>query len=166
MDEAIADYRTTIRIRPNYANAPNDLAWAIVKKPDRSDRERSEALEHARQAVALSPKAGSLQNTLALAEYRAGHWAESIAAAERSIALTKGVDATNWFFLAMALWQQGVKDRSRWFFEQAVSWTKENHPENADLPAIWSEAAKLLGQPGPSAAAAPLADLPADPFAP
>ncbi len=78
--------------------------------------------------------------------------------------LTKGVDATNWFFLAMALWQQGDKDRSRAFFDQAVSWTKENHPENADLPAIWREAAVLLGQPGPDAPAL-LPDLPTDPCA-
>jgi hypothetical protein len=30
------------------------------------------------------------------------HWPESIAAVERSIARTKGVNASNWFFLAMA----------------------------------------------------------------
>jgi hypothetical protein len=33
------------------------------------------------------------------------HWPESIAAAERSIARTKGVNASDWFFLAMAQWQ-------------------------------------------------------------
>ena len=132
---------------------------------DRSSRERSEALEHARQAVALSPKEGTFHNTLALAEYRVGHWAESIAAAERSIALLKGVDASNWFFLAMALWQRGEKDRSRSYFDQAVAWTKKNDPKNAELLAFWREAAELLGQPGPSAAA-PLPDLPASPFVP
>jgi len=60
----------------------------------------------------------------------------------------------------MALWQQGVKDRSRSFLDQAVSWTRKNDPKNANLLAFWREAAKLLGQPGP------LPDLPADPFAP
>jgi len=163
--EAIAEYRIDIRIQPDYDWGHNSLAWALAKPRDRSSRERSEALEHARRAVALSPKEGTFHNTLALAEYRAGHWAESITAAEQSIALTKGVDASNWFFLAMALWQRGEKDRSRSYFDRAVAWTKKNDPKNAELLAFWREAAGLLGQPGPSAAV-PLPDLPAEPFAP
>ena len=62
--------------------------------------------------------------TLALAEYRAGHWAESIAAAERSTARTKGAgaaNAANGFFLAMALWQKGDKDEARKWFDKAVA---------------------------------------------
>ena len=149
LDEAIAEYRTDIRIQPDYAWAHNSLAWALAKPPDRGSRARSEALEHARQAVALSPKEGTFHNTLALAEYRIGHWGESIAAAERSIALLKGVDAANWFFLAMALWQRGEKNPSRSFFDQAVAWTKKNDPRNAELLAFWRESAELLGQPGP-----------------
>ncbi len=163
-DEAIAAYRTAIRFQPDYDGGHNSLAWAMAKNPDCSARERSEALEHARRAVALSPKEGSFHNTLALAEYRAGHWPESIAAAERSIALLKGVDASNWFFLAMALWQRGEKDRARSEFDRAVAWTKKNDPKNAELLAFWREAAALLGRPGPGAA--PLLDLPADIFAP
>ncbi len=163
LDEAIVAYRTASRIQPSSADAHNSLAWAVVKKPDRSVQERSEALEHARRAVALSPKEGSFRTTLALAEYRAGHWAESIAAAEQAIALTKDGDASNGFFLALALWQQGVKDRSRSFFDQAVAWTRKNDPKNANLLLFWREAAELLGQPGPDALPA---DLPANPFAP
>jgi len=163
LDEAIAEFRTEIRIQPEYDWGHNGLAWALAKPPDRSSRERSEALEQARQAVAQSPKDGTFHNTLALAEYRIGHWADSIAAAERAIALTKDADASNWFFLAMALWQQGEKDRSRSYFDQAVAWTTKNDPKNAELLAFWREAALLLGQPGPGAA--PLPDLPADLFA-
>ena len=155
LDEAIAEYRTDIRIQPGYDWGHNSLAWALAKPPDRSSRERSEALEHARQAVALSPKEGTFHNTLALAEYRIGHWGESIAAADRSIALLKGADAANWFFLAMALWQRGEKDRSRTYFDQAVVWTKKNDPRNAELLAFWREAAELLVQPGPGAAPLP-----------
>ena len=149
--EAIVEYRTALQLRPDFADAHNGVAWALARTPDCSARERSEALEHARRAVALSPKEGSFRTTLALAEYRAGHWAESIAAAEQSIALTKGVDASNGFFLAMALWRRGEKDRSRSSFEQAVAWTKKNDPEHANLLAFWREAAELLDQPGPIA---------------
>ena len=163
LDEAIAEYRTAIRIQPGYDWGRNNLAWVLAKSPDRGPPERSEALELARKAVALSPKEGSFHNTLALAEYRVRHWSESIAAAERSIALTTGVDAYNWFFLAMALWQRGEKDRSRLYFDRAVAWTKKNDPKNAELLAFWREAAGLLGRPGPDAP--PLPDLPADVFA-
>ncbi len=166
LDQAIDEYRIASRLQPHAADAHNSFAWAVVKKPDRSAQERSEALEHARQAVALGPKEGGFLATLALAEYRAGHWAESIAAAERSIALTEGVGAShaaNWFLLALALWQQGAKDRSGSYFEQAVSWTKKNDPKQPDLLAFWCEAAELLGRPGP---AAPPAELPANPFGP
>ncbi len=150
-DDAIAEYRIAAGLQPDLADAHHGIARVVLKKPDCSERERSEALEHARRAVALRPKDPSFQATLALAEYRSGHWAESIAAAEQSIALTKEVDGSNSFVLAMALWQKGDKGRSRSSFDQAVSWTKKNDPKDAALLAFWREAAKLLGQPGPPA---------------
>jgi len=163
LDEAIAAYRTSIRILPDHGWGHNGLAWVLVKNPPRTAWEMIEALEHARKAVALSPKMGGFHNTLALAEYRIGNWAESVVAAERSIALLKGVDAGNWFFLAMALWQRGEQDRSCSYFDQAVALTKKSDPRNAELLAFWREAALLLGQPGPGAA--PLPDLPGEVFA-
>ena len=63
--EAIVEYRTTSRPKPSSADAHNSIARAVVKKSDRSARERSEAPEHARQAVALSPKEGTFRTTLA-----------------------------------------------------------------------------------------------------
>ncbi len=143
-NEAIAEYRTACDLQPSSALAHNYIAWALVKKPDCSEQERSEALEHARRAVALDPKDGDFRTTLALAEYRTGHWAESIA-------LTKGVDGSNGFFLAMALWQKGEKDEARKCFDKAVAWAREKDPKNVDLDEFWAEAAKLLGQPGPGA---------------
>jgi serine/threonine-protein kinase len=163
VDEAIVEYRTALRLDPNEDDAHNLLARALVKTPGRGAEAQREALEHARRAVTLSPNDGPFRNTLALAEYRAGNWADSIVAAERSIELTKGVDASNWFLLAMALWQQGDKERSRSFFDRAVSWTRKNDPKKADQLLLWREAAVILGQPSPDA---PPVDLPADPFAP
>ena len=150
LEEAIVEYRTAVRVDPNYADAHNGLARALVKRPDRNARDRQEGLEHARQAVAQGPDA-EFRSTLALAEYRAGHWAECVAAAEKSIASAQTVDGPNGFLLAMALWQQGHKDRSRSFFDKAVAWTRTNDPKKADLLLFWREAAKLLGQPGPDA---------------
>jgi len=82
------------------------------------------------------------------------------------MALKNGGDAHNWFLLALALWQPGQKDRSRSFFDKAVTWTKQNGPKNAEVLQFWREAAELLGQQGPvQAEATPLA-IPEHPFAP
>jgi tetratricopeptide (TPR) repeat protein len=163
LDEAIVEYRSAARLQADSSYAHQCIARAILRKPDPGAPERSEALEHARRATALSPNDGALCATLALAEYRAGHWAESVVAAKRSVASTKGVDAANGFVLAMALWRQGSKDPSRSSFDQAVAWTRKNDPKRPDLLMLWREAAHLLGQPGPDA---PPADRPENPSAP
>src|SRR5262249_45955083 len=159
----IAEYRAAIRIQPDHAYAHNNLGWALAKQDDPALA--AEALEHARKAVALAPADGNFQGTLALAEDRAGHFAESIAAAERSIDLDKAYNAYNWFFLAMAHARRGEVDRARDYFDQAVAWTLKNDPKNAELLQFWREAAAMLGRPGPDAAGpARLPELPADVF--
>jgi eukaryotic-like serine/threonine-protein kinase len=149
--EAIAEYHEAMRLQPDSAVLRNGLAWTVVLMPKRPPPEYAEALLHSRRAVELAPKEVYMVNTLALAEYRTGHWAESITASERAIALAKEVDASNWFFLAMANWQRGEKDTAREWFDKAVAWTKEKDPKNAELLLFWTESAELLGQPGPDA---------------
>src|SRR5262249_34876176 len=110
-----------------------------------------EALVHARKSVELAPRAGNSHNTLALAEYRLGHWVGSLAAIERSMALTNGGNAYAWFILALAHWQKGDKDEAGNWFDKAVDWTKRYATRDADLLQLWTEAADLLGQPRPNA---------------
>jgi tetratricopeptide (TPR) repeat protein len=148
--EAIAEYRKAISHKPNYANAHNGCAWVLVLSPKRARGDYDEGLVHARKAVELAPNAGANFSTLALAEYRSGHWAESLAASERSMELRKGGDAYDWFSLALARWQKGDKGESRIWFDKAVAWTKEKDPKNAELRQFWAEAAALLGQQGPN----------------
>jgi eukaryotic-like serine/threonine-protein kinase len=151
LEEAIAEYKEAIRLQPGEAGAHNNWAWALVFPPKRPQREYDEGLAHARKAVELAPKEGGYFNTLALAEYRSGHWAESLAASERSMELGKGGVAYDWFFQAMARSQRGDKDKARKWFDRAVVWTKEKDPQSAELRQFWAEASELLGQPGPAA---------------
>ncbi len=141
--------------------AHNTLAWRVILSPDRPRRDYDEALEHARKAVELAPKTGDIVNTLALAEYRAGCWNESIAASERSMALGNGGGAYDWFFPALAYWRKGEKDEARRWFDKAVAWTKGKDPKNAELRQLWREAAELLGKPEPDAKAPGSAPTPA-----
>src|SRR5262249_10257365 len=128
IEEAIAGCREAVRRMPDNALAHNDLAWELVLFPVRPQRDYDEALVHARKAVDLGPKEVYIASTLALAEYRSGHWVESIAASERSMALRNGGDSYEWFFLAMAHWQKGEKAEARKWFDKAVAWTKEKDP--------------------------------------
>jgi serine/threonine-protein kinase len=144
-DEAIAAYSKAIQLQPENERFHNNLAWELALSPKHLQKDYDEALAHARKAVELAPKNGSDFNTLALAEYRCHHWAESIAAAEQSIALRKSGDANDWFFLAMAHWQKGNKDEARKWFDKAVAWTLEKDHKNEELHQFWNEAAELLG---------------------
>jgi serine/threonine-protein kinase len=153
LDEAIVEYREVFRLRPDAAGH-NDLAWTLALSPRRPRGDHDEALVRSRKAVELSPKDGNFANTLALAEYRSGHCDKSIDAAQRSIDLLKNVDPSNWFFLAMAHGQKGSKNEARKWFDKAVAWTKEKSPRNSELRQFWTEAAELLGLPGPDASGA------------
>jgi superkiller protein 3 len=163
VDEAIGAYRSAAELQVDSAYAHLCIARALLKKPNCSASEKSEALKHARQATTLNPNDASASATLALAEYRAGHWSESVTAADRSLELAKGVDDANGFVLAMALWRQGSKDRSRSIFDQAVAWTPKNDPKKPELLQLWREAASLLGRPSPDARPA---DRPVNPSEP
>jgi tetratricopeptide (TPR) repeat protein len=149
--EAMVEYRNAFRLMSDGASRHNILAWWVALSPARPRRDYDEALEHARKAVELAPKDGRYVNTLALAEYRAGHWNESISASERSMALQNGGDASDWFFLALAHSRKDEKDDAGKWFDKAVAWTTEKDPKNAELRQFWKEAAVLLGQPGPNA---------------
>lgn len=56
-------------------------------------------------------------------------WTEAIAAMQKREAI--GVrDAYSWFYLAMADWQLGHKDKARQSYDRAVEWMKKNCPQN------------------------------------
>ena len=132
---------------PNYSNIPNNLAWALAMSPDRALGDYDEAAVLAGEAIALDPKAGASYNTLALAEYRRGRWDDSIAASERSMALTLGGNAYDWFLLAMAHAGKSEKDKASTWFDKAVIWTGKNAPKDPDLIRFRSESGRLLGRP-------------------
>jgi tetratricopeptide (TPR) repeat protein len=163
LDEVLAEYRELCRLHPDAPAPHNVLAWSIALDPSRPRPEYEEALEHSRLAVKLAPDNGDYLNTLALAEFRVGHWDESIDAARRSISLQNGGAASDWFFLAMAFAKKGDKDEARKRFDKAVALTKEKDPKNHELNQFWREAATLLGEAAPAELPPAKPPIPFDP---
>jgi non-specific serine/threonine protein kinase/serine/threonine-protein kinase len=136
------DYGTTI-------SAMNNLASFLVTTPVSSKPENAaRALELARKVVAAAPKQGTFWCTLGAALYRAGAFREAIPPLEKAMELKGGGgNCYDWFFLAMAHWKLGNRDRAREWFQQAVRFMEKNnlrHPE-PELQRVRSEASAVLG---------------------
>jgi superkiller protein 3 len=151
LGEAIAAFREAARSQPGNSELLNELAWFLLTVPEARLRKEGEALDLARKAVALAPNDANLVNTLALAEYRTGNLDTCIAASDRATRLRQGGNANDWFVLAMAHAQKGETETARTWFDKAAAWAHEKAPRDADLRALWSEAAELLGRQGPIA---------------
>jgi tetratricopeptide (TPR) repeat protein len=140
----IAAYKKAIAIDEQYAAAHNGLAWLLANCSDAKLRDPSRAVALAKKAADIAPKNPDYPNTLGAAYYRKGDWKAAIAALEKSMELRKGGDSFDWFFLAMAHWQLGDKDKSREWHDWAVQWMDKNQPTNDELRRFRAEAAELL----------------------
>ena len=131
------------RSRP--AVAANRFAWFLVTCSDPRLRDPVQAVELAGRATKLQPKNAGYWNTLGVAHYRAGEWKAAIEALEKSRQLRPGGDAADWFFLAMAHWQQGDRHEARRWYDRAVAWMEKNRSHDDDLRRFRVEADELLG---------------------
>jgi serine/threonine protein kinase len=95
-------------------------------------------------AVPYGAQEGSAWNTLGVARYRAGDWQAAVTALWVSMQLRKGGDSCDFFFLAMARWQLGEKDRAKEWYEKAVAWMDENRPDDEELRRFRDEAEEVL----------------------
>jgi tetratricopeptide (TPR) repeat protein len=148
-DKALADYREAIRIKPSLAAEANQLAWQLATDRDPKQRDGRQAEAFAQLAVQAAPTDANYQRTLGAAHYRARNWKETVAALEKSMELRKGGDGFDWFFLAMAHWQQDHKGEAHKWYDQAVQWLAKNkqtnHRNDDELHRFQAEAADLLG---------------------
>ncbi len=142
--EAARALSKCLELVPKDATNLNNFAWLLATSPNLKARDPKRAVELAKQAVGLAPKEGSWWNTLGAAHYRAGDWNESIETLEKSMALRKGGDASDWFFLAMARWKKGEKEDARKWYGRAVQWMEKNEPKNEELGRFRAEAETLL----------------------
>jgi tetratricopeptide (TPR) repeat protein len=143
--KAIADLNEAMKLAGQSGLTRNNLAWLLATCPDAKFRDAGKAVALAKEAVQLAPKEGPFWNTMGAAHYCAGSWKDAVAALEKSMELRKGGDSFDWFFLTMAHWQLGDKEKARTRFDQAVQWMEKNQPKNDELRRFRAAAADLLG---------------------
>jgi tetratricopeptide (TPR) repeat protein len=125
----------------------NNLAYFLAHASDVKYRDPPRALELAKKAAELSPKTTNYWVSGG-ARYRTGDWKGAIADLEKAISLRKldnPLNANEGFFLAMAHWQLGEKDKAREWFGKSVQWMEKGNKEDAELKQFRAEAAELLG---------------------
>ena len=79
-DEAIAEYREALDIKPDMADAHNGLGIALARR-----KEYAEAVAHYRKAIALKPDFADVYGNLGLALFQQERWAEAIEEYEKAI---------------------------------------------------------------------------------
>ena len=125
------------------AHVLNLLAWLLATSPEGVSRDPARALSLAKEAIELSP--GYINwNTLGAAQYRLGQWKEAVASLQKSVALPRGKDGYDLFFLAMAHWKLGNKGEARKHFAQAVDWMDKTKPRDEQFHRYRAEAEELL----------------------
>jgi tetratricopeptide (TPR) repeat protein len=149
--EAMFEFRHALKIRPEVTPAHRNLAFVIALDPGRSREDYEEALYHVHRGIQLNAIDASCYMTLSLVEHRLGHQAESLAAGERCLELAKDDNGFYWFVLAIVHVKAGNVDKALKWFDDAVkvSLAFPDVPKESDTRRLWTEAAELLGQPGP-----------------
>jgi serine/threonine protein kinase len=147
----LGDLSWAMPVTADQALGGNNQAWALVKYRKPPDPTR--VVQIAQKVVELVPgphqafaAPGGHWNTLGVAHYRAGHWKESIEALNHSMTLSKGAaESADTFFLAMAHWRLGEREKARQLYDRAVQWMNKNAPSDDELRHFREEAAELLG---------------------
>jgi tetratricopeptide (TPR) repeat protein len=140
--EAVAHFGKARELREAFLTSQPDNVWAYLElagfltacqHPQLRDAAR--ARELVEKALVLVPESGAAWYRLGLAHYRGGDWKAAVAALEKTERLLEGNIACDVsFFLAMARWQSGDRERARRDYERAVRWLDEN----ASLP-YWED---------------------------
>jgi tetratricopeptide (TPR) repeat protein len=114
-----ADREFALQVAQTHPESPwplNEAAWKVVQARDAGKDAYARALGWAEAAVRLAPGNEMFLNTLGVAQYRAGRYAEALANLTKAEKLRPSEDGSlpeDLAFLAMAEFQLGKKDEAK-----------------------------------------------------
>jgi tetratricopeptide (TPR) repeat protein len=142
------------------ANDLNNKSWFIVCVPDAGISAYRRALLLAEEACRLEPRSGFYLNTLGVAQYRMGQYAEAVKTLETSDEINSagptGPLPDDAAFLAMAYHRLGDKDKAKSTFRRLTSLMNDRSrllkrnltaQHIQEEQSFLSEAGKVLSQP-------------------
>jgi WD40 repeat protein len=131
----------------------NQVSWATVKRPGRPAEEYRRALRQAGVAVAMEPDNGAHLNTLGVAQYRSGKYAEALETLTRAEQLnTQAGDVfpSDDIFRAMAHYQLGHPEEARTLLTRARELLNDpRRPTTEEDRGFLAEAEALLSASTP-----------------
>jgi serine/threonine protein kinase/tetratricopeptide (TPR) repeat protein len=142
---AVDHGRRAMELKPDDSDLLDDLSWLLATCPEAEIRDPAQAIELAKTAVARKPESSRYRNTLGVAHFAEGNWAEAVASLEKSAELNKGGGGFDWYFLAMAHARLGHPEEARKYYDRAVEWTQKFKPKNDKLRRFRAEADEVLG---------------------
>jgi hypothetical protein len=126
----------------------NDAAWKVVARPGAGKDAYALALRRAEVAVRLAPLDGNTLNTLGVAQYRVGRYADALATllkSEKLNAAKTGSEPSDLAFLAMAQHQLGKKDEAKVMLGRLREVMKQPRwANNAEAKGFLREAEELI----------------------
>ncbi len=129
------------------AKYQHQSAWLLATCPDAELRDPERAVELATRTIRIAPRHELYHAAYGVALYRAGKWQDAKKALEDAVQFRPGATSVESFFLAMACWQLGDKERAAEHYTQAAGWMQKNKPDDPELQRFRTEAAALLGRP-------------------
>jgi tetratricopeptide (TPR) repeat protein len=146
-EAAIMFIRKALGLNPKLPWFHAELAWYLATAADPKLRDPKGAVIHARTALELQTDHPDRWRNLGVALLRAGDAKAAVEALEKVDESATGQVHHHRFFLAMAYWQVGDKDKARQAYEQGMHWMDKNQPNDEEQRRLRAEAAQMLGIP-------------------
>jgi len=146
--EATDSYRRAAALEgtldPDSVIAQDSLAWFLATCADPQFRDARRAVLLANKSVERRPQNCGYRTTLGVAHYRAGDWEAGVQILTKAAQMSDRDFGYNGFFLAMAQWQLGDRERARQSYDSAAEWMRRQQPWNFELRRFRAEAEALL----------------------
>lgn len=141
-------YARAMAVTPDNAMPFNSYAWLLASDPNIDRTAAEKAAKFSEKATNLAPRVGNYWNTHALTLYRVGRIEEAFAAIEKSIELSQGGSASDWYFKSMILCQLGRIDEAKAWYTKAESRRQIQSPSDLELIRFSEEARIAIAETG------------------